>query len=148
MTEVSMGSELIEKKQKQGATKREAAWAIRGVAPETQNAAKLAARRAGMTLGEWVDSRLRTAAMAEVKGPAVPAPTQEDTLKAILAQLEKRDADAAATSAAVAQLAAKVDQLAQQQAPDTRGFLARLFRRRPDPPVRKLVEAVSHEPKG
>lgn len=121
--------EAIDKKEKHGATKRDAAWGIRGVSPETQNAARLAARRAGLTLGEWVDQALRAAAMNELKGPAVPAPTQEDTLRAILAQLEKRDAEAAAASAAVAQLSAKVDQLSQQQAQEKRGFLARLFGR-------------------
>lgn len=124
-----MASEATEKPGKHGSTKREAAWAIRGVPPETQSAAKVAARRAGMTLGAWIDSRIRAAAMAEVKGPATPAPTQDDTLKAILAQLERRDAEAASTAAAVARLTATVDQLTQRQAQEKRGFLARLFGR-------------------
>lgn len=110
-------------------TSRESGWAVRGVSAETQNAARLAARRAGLTLGEWVNQALRTAAMTELKSPAVPALTHEDALRAILAQLEKRDADAAATAATIAQLAGQVAELRQRQEREKRGFLARLFGR-------------------
>lgn len=37
-------------------------WLVRGVAPETRQAAARAARRAGMSLGGWVDKVLREAA--------------------------------------------------------------------------------------
>lgn len=103
---------------------RESAWAVRGVSAETQNAARLAARRAGLTIGEWVDQTLRAAAMGELRGPTVPAPTQEDTLKAILTQLEKRDREAAETADAVAKLTNEVARLR-----DRRSWLSKLFQR-------------------
>lgn len=34
-------------------------WSVKGVDPRTRDAAKAAARRAGMTLGEWLDSKIR-----------------------------------------------------------------------------------------
>jgi hypothetical protein len=111
------GLQVADKVAKSGATNRESGWTVRGISPETQNAARLAARRAGKTIGEWVDDTLRTAAMGELKGPAVPAVSEADTLKAILAQLEKRDQ-------AIADLAGQVQQLQQR-----RSWLARLFGR-------------------
>lgn len=33
-------------------------WSVKGVDPRTRDAAKAAARRAGMTLGEWLDSKI------------------------------------------------------------------------------------------
>ncbi|CAN7575499.1 hypothetical protein [Bosea sp. LjRoot237] len=33
-------------------------WSVKGVDPRTRDAAKTAARRAGMTLGEWLDSKI------------------------------------------------------------------------------------------
>lgn len=57
-----------------------------------------------------------TAAHAELKGASVPAATTEDTLKAILTQLEKRDE-------ALGQLATKVEAM------ERKGWLARLFGR-------------------
>lgn len=91
-------------------------WSVRGVSPEARNAATLAARRAGKSLGTWVEGVVMAAAHAELKGAALPAPTTEDTLKAILSQIEKRET-------ALTDLAAKVDALEQRKA----GWLARLF---------------------
>lgn len=34
-------------------------WSVKGVDPRTRDAAKAAARRAGMTLGEWLDNKIR-----------------------------------------------------------------------------------------
>jgi localization factor PodJL len=34
-------------------------WSVKGVDPRTRDAAKAAARRAGMTLGEWLDQKIR-----------------------------------------------------------------------------------------
>ena len=31
-------------------------WSVKGIDPEAREAAKVAARRAGMTLGEWLNS--------------------------------------------------------------------------------------------
>jgi localization factor PodJL len=37
-------------------------WSVKGVDPRTRDAAKAAARRAGMTLGEWLDHKIRVEA--------------------------------------------------------------------------------------
>lgn len=55
-------------------------WSVKGVDPRTRDAAKAAARRAGMTLGEWLDHKIRDEAqddMPEESGPAA-APEQLD----------------------------------------------------------------------
>ena len=33
-------------------------WSVKGIEPETREAAKDAARRSGMTLGEWLNSKI------------------------------------------------------------------------------------------
>jgi len=43
-------------------------WSVKGVDPRTRDAAKAAARRAGMTLGEWLDNKIR-----EEAGESAPA---------------------------------------------------------------------------
>jgi localization factor PodJL len=55
-------------------------WSVKGVEPEAREAAKLAARRAGMTLGAWLNRVIRTAAAEELAGPrqAGPAPKASD----------------------------------------------------------------------
>ncbi|MCO5089388.1 hypothetical protein [Bosea sp. (in: a-proteobacteria)] len=50
-------------------------WSVKGVDPRTRDAAKAAARRAGMTLGEWLDQRIRE---ESGEAPAEPAPEQHD----------------------------------------------------------------------
>lgn len=40
-------------------------WSVKGVDPRTRDAAKAAARRAGMTLGEWLDHKIRVESMPE-----------------------------------------------------------------------------------
>lgn len=51
-------------------------WSVKGVEPEAREAAKLAARRAGMTLGAWLNRVIRTGAAEELTGTrnAGPAP--------------------------------------------------------------------------
>ncbi len=44
-------------------------WSVKGVDPRTRDAAKAAARRAGMTLGEWLDHKLREEATSEIDPP-------------------------------------------------------------------------------
>ena len=44
-------------------------WSVKGVDPRTRDAAKAAARRAGMTLGEWLDHKLRDEAPIESSPP-------------------------------------------------------------------------------
>ncbi len=47
-------------------------WSVKGVDPRTRDAAKAAARRAGMTLGEWLDHKIRDEAE-----PTDPSATPE-----------------------------------------------------------------------
>lgn len=48
-------------------------WILEGVEPEAQEAAKLAAKRAGLPLGTWITQTLMTAAATELKrGPSAP----------------------------------------------------------------------------
>jgi methyl-accepting chemotaxis protein len=42
-------------------------WVLEGVEPEAQEAAKLAAKRAGIPLGTWISQTLMTAAAVELK---------------------------------------------------------------------------------
>jgi localization factor PodJL len=44
-------------------------WSVKGVDPRTRDAAKAAARRAGMTLGEWLDHKLGEETPAETAPP-------------------------------------------------------------------------------
>lgn len=44
-------------------------WSVKGVDPRTRDAAKAAARRAGMTLGEWLDHKLGEEAPSEANPP-------------------------------------------------------------------------------
>ena len=109
-------AQATDKIRKKPSTKSPSPWSVRGVSHEARNAATLASRRAGKALGEWIESVVMAAAHAELKAPGVPTATTEDTLAAILAQLEKRDQ-------AMSELAQKVEALQQ------RGLLARLFGR-------------------
>jgi localization factor PodJL len=44
-------------------------WSVKGVDPRTRDAAKAAARRAGMTLGEWLDHKIREEAAEDDAAP-------------------------------------------------------------------------------
>ena len=33
-------------------------WSVKGIEPDVREAAKIAARRSGMTLGEWLNSKI------------------------------------------------------------------------------------------
>ena len=63
-------------------------WTVRGVDHEARTAALVASRRAGQTVGEWVTRAIQEHAKSAT---AVPAIAGEDTLKAILDHLAKRD---------------------------------------------------------
>ena len=43
-------------------------WSVKGIDPETREAAKVAARRAGMPVGAWLTQVIRQAAVTQVKG--------------------------------------------------------------------------------
>jgi localization factor PodJL len=75
-------------------------WSVKGVDPRTRDAAKAAARRAGMTLGEWLDHKLREEAGPE---PA-PPPEQLDiaALSERLARLSQGQMDTAPQPSATA----------------------------------------------
>lgn len=108
---------MAEKQRQTKAATREAAWAVRGVSPETQNAVRMAARRAGQTLGQWVDARLLAAATAELRGPSTAVgPTQDQIMARVLELMERQDTRLAALETAAAQQPA-------------RGWLARLIGR-------------------
>jgi localization factor PodJL len=44
-------------------------WSVKGIDPETREAAKVAARRAGVPVGAWLTQVIRQAAVTQVKGP-------------------------------------------------------------------------------
>lgn len=68
-------------------------WSVKGVDPRTRDAAKAAARRAGMTLGEWLDHKLR-----EESAPETPPPPEQLDIAALserLARLSQGQMDTA-----------------------------------------------------
>lgn len=65
-------------------------WQVKGVTFETREAVKTAARKSGMTMGEWVNETLHSAAVTTISGRAnLPAHRIEDQLDAITAQLDE-----------------------------------------------------------
>lgn len=78
-----------ENKTIQGKTKNptNGTWTVRGVTPETREAAKKAARRAGKPMGAWIDETLRRTATDSLKDN-LPAQRVEDQLEAITAKLD------------------------------------------------------------
>ncbi|WP_281016122.1 MULTISPECIES: hypothetical protein [unclassified Minwuia] len=82
----------------------ETPWSVRGVEPETREAAKVAARRAGLTLGQWLNRTIRNA-VAEQLGTReaaadtgqLPALANEVLLSAIQEQLDAQRAALEAT---------------------------------------------------
>lgn len=55
-------------------------WSVKGVDPRTRDAAKAAARRAGMTLGEWLDHKIRDESDEAHFTAAAPAPSAPEQL--------------------------------------------------------------------
>lgn len=49
-------------------------WSVKGVAPEAREAAKIAARKSGMTLGAWLTQMIRQSAAEQLRTPRGPAP--------------------------------------------------------------------------
>ena len=47
-------------------------WSVKGVAPECREAAKVASRKSGMTLGAWLNRAIMQQASAELRGEAAP----------------------------------------------------------------------------
>nr|CRY95553.1 hypothetical protein [uncultured prokaryote] len=69
-------------------TKSADTWTVRGVSPETRAAVKVAARKAGKPIGEWLESTLSKAAIEQASHAHVPAPRIEDALAKIVERLE------------------------------------------------------------
>lgn len=62
-------------------------WSVKGVDPRTRDAAKAAARRAGMTLGEWLDHKIRDEAEPAAEPSATPEQLDIAALSERLARL-------------------------------------------------------------
>lgn len=73
--------------------KQETPWSVRGISHETRTAAKKAARRSGLTIGEWMERTLQEAAQRDLKGEGdqLPALRLEETLSKIADNLEKQN---------------------------------------------------------
>lgn len=116
-------------------------WSVKGVEPEAREAAKIAARRAGLTIGQWLSQTIRAAATEQLRGGGrfaaaaegaasanttadaagtagsaaqPPAPTMQAIFESIQKLSSRLEATEAKTSAAIAPLADQVDHLAKQ----------------------------------
>jgi len=75
-------------RKKNGTTPKNTPWSVKGVSPETREAVKKAARRAGQTIGEWMDENLRIAATDSLQNQP-PMKRLEDQLEEISGKLDK-----------------------------------------------------------
>ena len=115
-------------------------WSVKGVDPRTRDAAKAAARRAGMTLGEWLDHKLR-----EETAPEASAPPEQLDIAALserLARLSQgqmetapqpspplsRDATSRHEIEAVLAQAAQIEKMTRESSAKTAGALDSIAR--------------------
>lgn len=77
-------------------------WSVKGVDPRTRDAAKAAARRAGMTLGEWLDHKIREEAEEGDSDGAPPEQLDIAALSERLARLSQGQMDTSSQAAASA----------------------------------------------
>ena len=78
----------MKNKAKQSSTKIPS-WQIKGVTYETREAVKIAARKSGMTMGEWVNETLHKSATETITGQStLPAHRMEEQLEAISGKLD------------------------------------------------------------
>ena len=107
-------------------------WSVKGIDPETREAAKIAARRAGLTLGAWLSRTIRSHAASELKrggtgeaapelagnaaagGANLPAPSLESLLATMQRLRERLDAAEDRASDSVAPIARRIDDVARQ----------------------------------
>ena len=75
-------------RKKIGPTPNNSPWSVKGVSPETREAVKKAARRAGQTIGEWMDENLRIAATDSLQNQP-PMKRLEDQLEEISGKLDR-----------------------------------------------------------
>ena len=77
------------KKRSDSSSTRIPSWQVKGVTFETREAVKSAARKSGMTIGEWVNKTLHDAAVRDLSGQAnLPAHRIEDQLDALTAKID------------------------------------------------------------
>lgn len=62
-------------------------WQVKGVDHETREAVRQAARRAGLSIGEWVNRTLRNAATEELTGAKTLPSRLEDSMQQVLDKL-------------------------------------------------------------
>jgi localization factor PodJL len=94
-------------------------WSVKGVDPRTRDAAKAAARRAGMTLGEWLDHKIRDESDEAQPGPTFSAPPEQLDIAALsqrLAQLSQGRTDTASRVAPANPPQSQIDALVRQAA--------------------------------
>lgn len=116
-------------------------WSVKGVDPRTRDAAKAAARRAGMTLGEWLDYKIREEAAED--DAAAPEQLDIAALSERLAKLSQgqMDTSSQATSTrtpqtslsrddldAVIDQAASVERMTRESSAKTAGALDSIAR--------------------
>lgn len=78
----------MKNKVKQSSTKIPS-WQVKGVTYETREAVKVAARKSGMTMGEWVNETLHSAATSTITGQSnLPAHRLEEQLDSISTKLD------------------------------------------------------------
>ena len=96
-------------------------WSVKGVEPEAREAAKIAARRANLTLGAWLSRCIRVAAAEELSDgraaesipPQLPALPMDLLLEAIQAHTDEVvGAIQNSTATSMEPIAAKIDQIA------------------------------------
>lgn len=117
-------------------------WSVKGVDPRTRDAAKAAARRAGMTLGEWLDHKIRDESgepeFAPTPTPAKPEQLDIAALSERLARLSQGQMDTAPRNAvpdlsrfeldAVVNQAASIERLTREASTRTAGALDSIAR--------------------
>lgn len=102
----------------------DSAWHVDGVEPEAREAAKLAARKAGLPLGEWLTQTILGAAANELrKGLQSPEPQQQHSadildhhalIESIQKLTERIETTEAKIAESIAPLAQTVNQLSEQ----------------------------------
>ncbi|MDE2445181.1 MAG: SEL1-like repeat protein [Alphaproteobacteria bacterium] len=121
-------------------------WSVKGVEPELREIAKTAARRSGMTLGEWLNSAINEQAEGHVPDAVAEAPTD----KVIRGRISTHPIERAATR--LEDIAEQLSRLAQRETdtspryvspqPEENGAFAKILSR-VESNERQTVEAFS-----
>lgn len=92
-------------------------WTVRGISHETRTAASIAAKRAGMSLGDWLETTIRTAATHEIKGENKgPPPVRlDDVVTALEKVADRQKEQGSVQSRIIEQLAATAANLKEEQ---------------------------------